>query len=102
MNTMPESLFLTLSERITSSDAASILEGRELQPYDNITTFLEHQALAGLEIKIDGLQVDSDYFLVSVEASFDDFNMSYSSVIHRLEENKAEVVQRYYGSYEGN
>lgn len=102
VNTVSRELLASLSQRMTQSDVETLIEGRTMDPWDNITTFLEHQALAGLEIQIDGLQVSSDYFLLSGEVTFDNFKMKYASIIHRTEDNRAEVIQRYYGSYEGN
>ncbi len=83
VNTMPAALLLSLSDSLTSSDVEMLIAARTEKPAETVSEWLAQDALAGLDIKTEGLSVNSKYFLLHAEAQIDTAYAQLFSVLNR-------------------
>ncbi len=94
VNTATEWVLRSLGAGLTSQDAQAIIETRDETPFEEITTFLQHPALAGIAIDGEGLSLASDYFIVKSSVRVGSLSMRYQSIIQRENQAKISVIQR--------
>lgn len=66
VNTAPERVLATLAEGLGPQDLEALVRGREESPYQDVESFLQHDALAGLAVEAEGLGVASRHFRVRI------------------------------------
>ncbi len=98
INTAPEQVLMALGDNITQADAEALLSEREDEGFENVATFLQHEALAGRELTEEGLSVASDYFLLDAATRFGRGHTRLFSVLVRRD-NDVQAVMRGLGSY---
>lgn len=83
VNTATDSVLMALAEGITLTDVEELQEVREITPFESVSDFLSHEAVAGVEIHADSISVSSAYFLVTMEVQIDQTQTQLTSVLHR-------------------
>jgi general secretion pathway protein K len=94
VNTASEEIIRSLGEGISQTDAQFIVDARNEKPFDSVQTFIQHQALAGRTIVVEGLSVASNYFQVDSDVLIDDYKIGYTSLIYREDKENIRVLQR--------
>ncbi|WP_275100442.1 type II secretion system minor pseudopilin GspK [Sedimenticola hydrogenitrophicus] len=94
VNTAPEHILMILADGFSEADAQAIISTRTEAPFESIKRFLEHPALAGLEITEEGLTTSSSYFQVNGDVRHGHLVLGYQSVIKRSNTGRSRVIQR--------
>lgn len=94
INTATLPVVRSLGEKVTEQDAQAIIDARTELPFDAVQTFLQHQLLAGLDVKAEGLGVTSNYFAADSHIAVGQLRLGYRTIIYRKEKDKARVIQR--------
>ncbi len=94
VNTASEPVLRSLGEGLTQLDAQAIIEARSEHAFEDMATFLEHPALAGITIDGEGLSLSSQYFTVSSEVLVGQLKLRYRSILYREAEDEIRVIQR--------
>lgn len=98
VNTAPAPVLMALAEQISADDAKALIEAREENGYASVQAFLQQPALAGRDVKPEGLSVATDYFLLDAAAQFGRGHTRLYSVLHRGPA-QVRVVMRGQGTY---
>lgn len=83
VNTASAPVLRALADGITEGDAEALIELRDEEGFDTIDSFKTQETLAGREIIVDGLAVETNYFLVSSLIEIGRVKMSAYSMIQR-------------------
>lgn len=99
VNTAPAAVLMCLALGVTEEDAKELIEARQKESFLNVQSFLQHPALAGRAVQIEGLSVSTDYFLLDAAAQWGRGRVRLYSVLYRGSNNHAQVVARGQGTY---
>jgi len=99
INTAPLPVLMSLAEGISAADAGQLLEARGAQGFPDVGQFLKHDALAGRNIKAEGLSVSSNYFMIRGTAEIGGIRVNLASILARAENGKVGVVMRSQAAY---
>lgn len=69
---------------LSEAEAQAIVATRQNQPFNSLSDFLAHEALAGLKIEANNLTVSSQYFLLTASVQIGRGKAQLSSILHRL------------------
>jgi len=94
INTASEQVLRSLGNNLSRHDAQAIIDARLEQPFEDINSFLQHQALAGREIVADGLSVSSQYYGVISKVHVAQLKQGYGSIIFRENKDDIRVIRR--------
>lgn len=83
-----------LADEVSAEDAAALIEARDASPFTEISAFLEHPALAGRELKADGLGLASDHFIINGDVQIGRMRLEYASTVYRPKEGDLRVIKR--------
>ncbi|MDM8559472.1 type II secretion system minor pseudopilin GspK [Candidatus Parabeggiatoa sp. HSG14] len=103
VNTAPLEVLMALAEGLNETDATTIIADTDKKPFNTVSDFVRHPALAGLT-PYDNLSVESDYFLLTIDLERIQLEQGrilervriLSSVLHR-HSNKFKVIKRSQG-----
>ncbi len=94
VNTAPAEVLLSLAADMSPSDVETILQTREVTPFEKLDDFLN---LNDLKQKINnqsGLSVDSEYFLLTTQLQAGNVSKTVYSIIHRSPAGKTSIIVR--------
>lgn len=94
INSATEQVLQSLGKDLTQQDAQAVIDARSEQPFEDMESFLQHQALAGREILADGLTVSSQYFTVVSDVQVGQLKLGYRSIIFRKDKDNIRVIRR--------
>ena len=97
INTAPAEILRALGGNVTLNDAENLIDARSEDGFETVKEFLAHEALAGREIKSDGLAVESSYFVVRSSIQVGRQQHAYSAILHRAE-NQIQLLYRALGN----
>ncbi len=94
VNGATEQVLQSLGKDLTQQDVQAVIESRVEQPFEDVSSFIQHQALAGREIEADGLAVSSQYFSVVSDVQVGQQKTGYRSTIFRENKDHIRVIWR--------
>jgi len=94
VNTASAEVLSSLTAGLTLEDAKSLLSERDKKAYEKIEDFIQSPLLKKIEVKKDGLSVDSHYFLLSSNAKIGKINVDYNSVLYRENDESVMILKR--------
>ena len=98
----PELLSMMI-KNLSVSNAATVLAEREQSGYDDMTSFWQLDALAGIEV--DGkaksvLQLDSDYYFLRAKARIGRGHEGLTTLFKQVNKEKVQIIWRRFGTIE--
>lgn len=94
VNTATGPVIQSLSSELTEAQAASIIEKRDEEPFDNLQDFLALPEFAGLGLKSAGLGLQTRFFEVASRITYDNRVVNMVSTVFRNPEGEVRTVQR--------
>ncbi len=94
INTATAMVIRSLHEELTDAQAASILEKREEEPFENLQDFLALPEFAGLGLKSAGLGLQTRFFEVASRITYDNRVVNMVSTVYRTQEGEVRTVRR--------
>ena len=96
INTAPVPVLMSLVEGLTEQDAQRLADDIEASPFEEISEFMQHDAIAGLKIpaKRHGLGLKSDYFKIRGRVRVGKAQVGISSLLHRAEGEGVKIILR--------
>ncbi|MDX5300055.1 MAG: type II secretion system minor pseudopilin GspK [Gammaproteobacteria bacterium] len=94
INQIDVELIRSLDERITQAQADAILSYRTDTPFANVQDFIARPEFTGMEMKADGLTVQTFFFEVKAQVVFDNQPYALVSVLYRDAEGRFALVSR--------
>lgn len=98
VNTASATVLRSLSDQLKAQDAEQ-LEANEDKNWKSLADFLAENALAGLNIKQDGLGVESEYFMVTATVMMGRTRLIGYSLLQRNAQGETVAVMRAQGAY---
>lgn len=98
VNTAPAEVLLSLAADMSPSDVETIIQTREMTPFEKLEDFLK---LGNLNQKIKnqtGLSVDSEYFLLTTRLQAGSVTKTVYSIIHRSKAGQTRIISRSQGA----
>lgn len=83
INTAPLAVLVSLAEGMDENALQTLIQDREAEPFTDLTTFMQHPSLAGIQVSDVGLDVKSQYFLFSADAEIERGRVQLNSVLQR-------------------
>ena len=99
INTATAEVLRSLSNKLTDSDAAAIIEQRTQTAFTDVNDFLSFNNLKTIIDKPDNLSVNSDYFMLESESKIGQVQVRMYSVIYRDNTDHTTVLARTQGVY---
>ncbi|AOY87790.1 general secretion pathway protein GspK [Marinobacter salinus] len=94
VNTATVAVIRSLSDELTEAQAASIIEKREEEPFENLQDFLALPEFSGLGLKSAGLGLQTRFFEVVSRITYDNRVVNMVSTVFRNPEGEVRTVQR--------
>ena len=94
VNTATAQVLMSLHEDLTEAQAASILEKREEDRFENLQDFLALPEFAGLGLKPQGLGLQTRFFEVVSRITYDNRVVNMVSTVFRNQEGNVRTVHR--------
>ncbi len=94
INTATPVVLRALAAGLSIDDAEMLIESREEEHFSEMDKFLQHPALAGLEIDKQGLAFTSDYFQVLGAVQVGRQLLKHETILKRVETSRPLRVQR--------
>ena len=94
INTASAEVLLSLADDLSKSGIEGLLKKREDEAYNNVEDFLADEMFAGKNIPLDGLSVNSDYFLLQAQADIGHVQQTLTSVFVRDNEGRIQTIVR--------
>jgi general secretion pathway protein K len=98
VNTTSKQVLMALAGNISESDAQQLIDNRGDKGYATLDAFEEQKAIAGRDVKPEGLSVASDYFLLDAATKFDRAQTHLYSLLARTSSG-VNVVYRGQGAF---
>ena len=99
INTAPAEILAILANNLTVADGETLATARGKKGYGTVQDFLNQAIAKNSNIKVDGLSVKSDYFLLNAMAAFDTGRSQQFSVLARQQGSGVKVIMRGQGAY---
>ena len=106
VNFITEPLLLSLSVKMASADVEAVLEAAADDGFNSVNDFLNaindaNPNVTGLSSSIDKtlLSVQSEYFLLEYQGSFEPVILKNHSIMHRDSDAKVRIIHRAQGEY---
>ena len=97
VNTATVPVLMSLHEELGEMNAEQLLDERGEDGYPDVEAFLQHPALAGLEISPQLVSVASRFFVVRSQVQFGRIFLAYQSLLLRDNDGRVKVIQRAQG-----
>jgi general secretion pathway protein K len=94
INTASAELLLSLADDLSKSEIESLLKKREDNAYNSVEDFLAEEVFAGKNIALEGLSVNSDYFLMQAQADIGHVQQTLLSIFVRDNEGRIQTILR--------
>jgi general secretion pathway protein K len=99
VNTATAPVLMSLAKGLSLTDAETLIEGRGEKGFASVEDFLKLDALAGREIEVDMLTVQSDHFLIVSQVQFGALLQQRYSVLQRDAQGASRILMRAQGTY---
>jgi len=99
VNTAAFPVIMALADGISEADARQLSETRGSEGFPAVEQFLKHDALAGRNIKAEGLSISSNYFMIRGAAEIGEIQVSLTSILARTPNGEVGVVMRSQAAY---
>ncbi|MEN8170284.1 MAG: type II secretion system minor pseudopilin GspK [Pseudomonadota bacterium] len=99
VNTASAPVLMSLTKALSPADADALIEGRGDEGYGKVDDFLSHDVLAGQELEVDILAVQSDHFLIVSQVQFGELSQQRYSVLQRDQKGSSRILMRAQGTY---
>ncbi|MEH6562521.1 MAG: type II secretion system protein GspK, partial [Marinobacter sp.] len=94
VNTASAEVLMSLHDELTAAQAASILEKRKDEPFENLQDFMALPEFAALGLKPVGLGLQTRFFEVVSRITYDDRVVNMVSTVFRNQEGDVRTVHR--------
>ncbi len=94
INTASLEVLLSLADDLSESEIENLIKKREDKPYKSVEDFLAEDIFAGKKIPLEGLSVNSDYFLLHAQADIGHVQQTLVSVFLRDKEGRIKTILR--------
>ena len=94
INTASVELLMSLADDLSKTEIESLLKKREDEAYNSVEDFLAEEMFAGKNIPLEGLSVNSDYFLLQAQADIGHVQQTLTSVFVRDNEGRIQTILR--------
>lgn len=94
INTASVEVLLSLADDLSNSEIAGLLKKREDKAYKSVEDFLAEEIFAGKNIPLEGLSVNSDYFLMQARADIGHVQQTLTSIFVRDNEGRIQTILR--------
>ncbi|MGW8228252.1 MAG: type II secretion system minor pseudopilin GspK [Gammaproteobacteria bacterium] len=94
INTASVEVLLSLADDLSKSEIESLVKKREDKPYKSVEDFLAEDMFAGKNIPLEGLSVNSDYFLLHAQADIGHVQQTLISIFVRDKEGRIQTILR--------
>jgi general secretion pathway protein K len=94
INTASAEVLLSLADDLSKSEIESLLKKREDKAYQSVEDFLAEEIFAGKNIPLEGLSVNSDYFLMQAQADIGHVQQTLTSIFVRDDEGRIQTILR--------
>ncbi len=99
VNTATAPVLMSLAKEMSSAEADALIEGRGEEGFNKVDEFLKLEALAGREIEVDMLTVQSEHFLIVSQIQFGALSQQSYSVLQRTAKGDGRILMRAQGTY---
>jgi general secretion pathway protein K len=99
VNTASAPVLMSLAKDLSAADAQALIDGRGDEGYSSVDAFVQQGALAGREIEVDMLAVQSEHFLVISQIQFGALAQQRYSVLQRDAKGASRILMRAQGTY---
>jgi general secretion pathway protein K len=97
INTATEEVLRSLADDLSASDVAKIINQRNDEAFNSIKEFTKFNDLGKIISSTEGLSVDTEYFMLTVESIIGQIRLVTYSIIHRKEDSTTRVIARSHG-----
>jgi general secretion pathway protein K len=94
VNTASSEVLRSIAEGVTEEDAEMLIMVRNQEPFEEVQSFLQHNALAGLTVEAAGISVESSYFLVEGDVRMGRLLLRHRSILQRPAKDAVRVIRR--------
>ena len=94
INTASLEVLQSLADDLSKSEIENLLKKREDKPYQSVEDFLAEEVFAGKNIPLEGLSVNSDYFLLHAQADIGHVQQTLISVFVRDKDGRIQTILR--------
>jgi general secretion pathway protein K len=94
INTASVELLMSLADDLSKTEIESLLKKREDEAYNSVEDFLAEEMFAGKNIPLEGLSVNSDYFLLQAQANIGHVQQTLTSVFVRDNKGRIQTILR--------
>ncbi len=94
INTASVEVLLSLADDLSKSEIESLVKKREDKAYKSVEDFLAEDMFAGKNIPLEGLSVNSDYFLLHAQADIGHVQQTLISIFVRDKEGRIQTILR--------
>jgi len=94
INTASVEVLLSLADDLSKSEMESLLKKREDKAYKSVEDFLAEDMFAGKNIPLEGLSINSDYFLLRAQADIGHVQQTLISIFVRDNEGRIQTILR--------
>ena len=94
INTASVEVLLSLADDLSKSEIESLVKKREDKAYKSVEDFLAEDIFAGKNIPLEGLSVNSDYFLLHAQADIGHVQQTLISIFVRDKDGRIQTILR--------
>lgn len=94
INTASTEVLMSLADDVSKTDIESLIKKREDKAYESVEAFLAEDIFAGKNISLEGLSINSDYFLLQAQADIGHLHQTLTSIFERDDKGRIQVVLR--------
>jgi len=94
INTASVEVLLSLADDLSKSEIENLVKKREDKAYKSVEDFLAEDMFAGKNIPLEGLSVNSDYFLLHAQADIGHVQQTLISIFVRDKEGRIQTILR--------
>jgi general secretion pathway protein K len=94
INTASVEVLLSLADELSKSEIESLVKKREDKAYQSVEDFLAEEIFAGKNVPLEGLSVNSDYFLLQAQADIGHVQQTLTSIFVRDNEGRVQTILR--------
>ncbi len=98
VNTTTAAVLMALFDGLDEAGAEQLLADRDEDGYQSVNEFLQHPALAGLEVEERSIGVSSGYFVLRSQVQFGRLVVAWQSLLQRGDSGQTRVLQRSQGA----
>jgi general secretion pathway protein K len=97
INTAEVPVLMTLADEISKEAAEQLEAARGDEGFKSVADLLGNAVFAGLEVPEEGLEIGSNYFMLTSDVRFGRVQQRYYTLLHRENSGQTEVIMRAQG-----